>query len=217
MTRNELVTLLKARLGSWNNADLDNQIYLEIQATQRRLERAAFLPWFLFVDDTTSLLTSTGIETVALPDDFLRLPSDAENESLFYYSTVSTQTDAWVPIVRSTYKLMRERRNGSGVPTFFDMFGDKIYLRYIPDDIYQLRLMYYAKGVLLDSDIENVWLKYADDLILAETGFVVTSEHLKIPELAATFAQQIQTATRRLQTETVAREEASRRRDMGDD
>jgi hypothetical protein len=61
-----------------------------------------------------------------------------------------------------------------------------MYLRPVPDDIYTLQIRYQAKdSAPADTGTTNLWLTYAADLLLAETGVVVASMHLQDDSLTA--------------------------------
>lgn len=217
MTPNDLITLLKLRLANSNDSNLDTTIITVANVVQERLEQSPELPWFLFLDtnvEGTNLTTVADTETVAVPDGFLR-----EVEDLEYVLFVqdSSQDDPWVPLTKDDYSVLKARYTGTGSPKHYDLLGDYLYLRKIPDDSYTLRLLYHgADDAIVAGTSENRWMKYASDWIMAETGFVITSTVVPMPSLMQAFAKEMNDAKTRVMNDTVARNEAARRRYMGD-
>lgn len=207
MLRDALFTLLSQRLG--NRSDLIPRMETEAQLLQEvKLERNEWLPWFLETE-IASTETVAGEERVQWPSDFL---GEIEEQALWLY--VESEGNSMIPLRKMTYDEMIARYPGAGRPLAYASGAEYIYLRPIPDAAYILRMRYYAKDVVLDINIENKWLKYASDVVLAELGLVMASKHMQHNDLAAVFAQDAQAAWRRLYNAHVARQEANLERVM---
>lgn len=218
MTPNAMVNMIKARLANSNDSTLDSLIIDVANLVQERLEQSQELPWFLFADtnvDGTNLTTVASTETVALPADFIR--EDEENEYVLFVQD-TTAADTWVPLIRESYNKAKALRTGEGRPEYYEILGTNLYLRYIPDAAYTLRLLYFKR----DDDIvagttENLWMKYAADWVLAETGLIMASDYVVMPAIAQHFREEAQRAQMHTYRETVARQEAGYMRSMGED
>jgi len=218
MTPDNMIDFMKLRLASSNDSSLNTSIITIANVVQERLEQEMILPWFLFVDTNiagTNLATVENEESVALPANFLR-----EVEELDYVLFVqdTDEDDPWVPLKKKDYSVIKARYTSTGRPKCYDILGDRLYLRGIPDAAYTLRLLYQAS----DDDIaagttENLWMKYASDWIMAEVGMILTSTVVPMPSLLQQFQGEVIRARTRVMNETVARQEAGYMRDMGDD
>jgi len=213
-----MITLIKGRLANNTDSGLDSIIIAEANMVQDKLEVGDTLPWFLFTDTEvagTNLATVAGTETVALPSDFLRESEDHEH---VLFSQDMSATDPWVPVKRDDYTFIKARWTGSGRPKHYDILGTNLYLRQIPDAAYVLRMLYMKRDAdIVAGSTENLWMQYAGDLILAETGFIIATQYVIMPDVAQAFASQRSEARSRLQIEMTARVEAGRMRSMGED
>lgn len=175
MTRDAAVALILARLG--NRQGLATQAIAEMQLAQTTLEQDAMLhPWFLRkreADITTTTLTNHLIfvnQILALQD--ITPPG-------FYQDP---DTMEWIPleIVREVipfYTAADAAAAGvdTGAPQLLDVasvsfgeFSAKVYP--FPDRAYNIILQVYSPAPTLETDIENAWLKYAPELLIAKTG-----------------------------------------------
>jgi hypothetical protein len=220
MTPDDMVTMIKGRLANSNDSTLDAIIITVANVVQERLEQSAQLPWFLFTDTHVTgnhPVTVADLGQVALPSDFIR--EDEEQEySLFYFQ--DPLQPAYKPLIRDTFSVLNSDSEllGTGIPTKYDIMGLNIYLRKIPDAVYRLRLLYFAS----DDDIEagstvNLWMKYASDWIMAETGLIMATDYVMMDAQAQHFREEAQRAQRRIKIDTIARNEAGVMRQMGDD
>ncbi|MGW8182209.1 MAG: phage adaptor protein [bacterium] len=217
MTPNDMITLIKLRLASSNDSNLDTTIITVANLVQERLQQAPELPWFLFVDTNvvgTNLSTVASTETVALPSNFLR--EDEDHEYVLFVQDTD-EDDPWVQLTKDDYSVIKARYTGTGQPTHYDILGSYLYLRKIPDAVYTLRLLYRKKdSVIAAGTTENLWMTNVSDWILAETGKVVAETVVPMPSIAAAFGKEAMEAKVRVMNDTVARNEAARRRFMGD-
>jgi hypothetical protein len=220
MTPAELITLVKGRMLNNTDTTLDDLIILEANNIQDNLQQEAFIPWFLFKDtnDSTNLETVAGTEFVALPADFIR-EYDEDYTALFRYNPdAAGDEDPWVPMVKDDYSLIKTKYPGAGTPTHYDLLGSRLYLRYIPNDIYTLRMLYWGKDDLIASGgSANLWLTHASDWLMNEVGAIMSSQYVAMPDIHAKFMSNAQVARNRVYKDTLARIEAGRMRNMGDD
>lgn len=200
MLRDDLFTLLSQRLG--NRADLVPRMELEVTLLQSvTLEQHTWLPWFLETS-LVDLATISGEELVDFPTGFLR---EKEDDALWLYD--STAAVPLTPLAKLDYDDMVQKYPGAGAPKAYALGSTGFYLRYIPDQVYSLKLRYFAQDVTLSTNVENKWLTYAPDVVLAELGIVMAEKHMQYFELAQTFRKDAEVAWNRLYTVHIARQE----------
>jgi hypothetical protein len=223
MQRDTAVTIIKSRLGNLQGTAHDNLIVANMQLVQATtLERGSELPWFLAADsavELTNIATVAREETANLPSNFLREDDERRYPVLRVDSTAQA---GYYPLEKLDYTKAIGRYVGgdgavqSGKPTKYDILGEKMYFRYIPDGVYTIRLFYFKSDVVLSSNVENQWLKYAPDWVLAETCRQ-TAEDLQYQKLIEKFTQDGMIAKDRVLRETISRREAGYMRMMGED
>lgn len=223
MLRDAAVSIIKSRLGNIQGTAHDNMIVANMQLIQSFvLERGHELPWFLEVDSNaegTNMTTTANVETVDLPTNFLREQDEVRYPLLRVDSSAES---GYYPLEKMDYTVAVGRyvtgdgATQAGRPIKYAIIGEKVYFRYIPDAAYTLRLFYVKSDTVLDSNIENQWLKYAADLVIAETCRQ-TAEDLQYQKLIDKFRQDGLLARERVRRETVSRREAGFMRSMGDD
>jgi len=182
---------------------------------ENTLEGAASLPWFLISEDSWTNV-NVNDRRVLLPSDFLR---ELDEDSLLY---VTDESGAEHELIKDDYDALVEKYGNDTtavLPKEYSVVGDYIMLFPIPSVARQIRMRYYRKDTLpVDSvNFENRWLKYAADLLLAETGMVVAALHTKDDAAAGAFKVLRDKAYVRVMKDTVARIEANRMRMMGED
>jgi len=215
MTRDEAVDTLMRRLGNWPNTDLRDTIIAEMVVTiQDTLEQEPmFLPWFLLSEVYTGT-TTAGEERLELPPRFLQ---EYEDGALYIVNTDGSKS----PLVRDDLDVITSRYSGSGKPTHYDILGDYFILRKIPDDEYSIKIRFYQgddstlDGTYGDSNnVENVWLKWAANLVIAETGVVIASQYLQSERMAQMFMIQAEKAKNRLIAKDTLMQESNKQRYM---
>jgi len=213
MLRDAAVDLLMLRLGNRTDTAMRDKIIAEMaQVITTKLEGEFPLPWFLLTRDAT-LVTVADTETVAVPTNFL---GEWEDGGLARIDANGKE----VKLVRDDYATIRDRKDGSGTPDYYDLVGDNYYLRDIPDAVISLVVWYFATAVSIAgtygdaANVENGWLKHASDLVLAETGLVIAGQYLQSKEMVAGFAAQAAAARARLDTKITEREESNKQRHM---
>lgn len=204
MFRNDLFALLAQRLG--NRQDLIPRMETEVLLLQEiRLEQNVWLPWFLETEMAWTT-TTPGEERVQLPVDFL---GEVEEQALWRVDDTRL-----VPIQKMDYDDMLVRFPMEGTPRAYAVGNGYLFLRPVPTEEITLRMRYLARAEPLTSNIENVWLKYASDVVIAELGAVLAKQHMQHGELAATFAEDAKLAWDRLYKVHIGRQETNRVRLM---
>lgn len=202
MIGSDAVEMIKRRVSrSISGSDeLENWIYLELNAAQNRLEGAPELPWFLLTEEAYQAVTQ-GEERVLLPADFLR-ETDTDNLQI-----EDTETGAIVDLTKVQYDDARRRYGEDlGIPKVYVLSGAYYRLRPIPDKTtYRLWMTYFAKGGEILATTGNVWLDNMPDLLISEAGIVIATA-LRNDQAVALFTGLRKTEMNRMVVENVARE-----------
>lgn len=211
MLRDDAVNMIALQLG--NRTDLNDKIITVMQLVQdTELEATGVLmPWFLLTEDASTVLAA-GESRVAIPTDFLLEDEDwgvgIEDENGYV---------DWLK--KGDYDdLAVGYKDVTGVPKQYSLNGSYFYLFPLdPNADHVIHMRYYAKADNITSNnIENVWLKYAPDAVIAYTGFYLADRVLQNTELANKFAAAKQAAFVRLVTHNESRMHANRHYRMGD-
>lgn len=216
MQGSKVLDLLMSRLGNRTEPALRATCLLEMQLAQEaQLEGGATLPWFLITEDAT-VSTTTGERRVEVPEDFIR---EVDQEKPLYYRPSDGSAD--VKLTKGSYEELMDwyKSDAEGAPEKYALRGDYFMLFPKPDAAYTLVLPgYYARQTApADSSVENKWLKWAADLMVAATGEVMCIQHLQSDNTAlmSSFVAMKKIAYDRLTMMEAAREEANRDRRMG--
>lgn len=197
MTRDEAVALIAARLGF--RTGLENSIVAELQAAQLRLEEeVALLPWFLRKERVPATLPQ-GDYLLGLPNDFLTFGDDGFVE-LEDGDTVSLLQQSTDPVNMGMLNLPPAR------PSAFVLRASSLVFNRRADKPYTILSTYYGRDAVLNTNIENGWLRYAADLLINETGMVV-AQFLRDPEAVQLFNQKRVEARSRLVAMDVQRKQ----------
>ncbi len=210
MTRDEAIAEIREGLSF--NSRLDESIVISaLKTAQRMLEKEAELPWFLGVFEHP-LVTVTDTPTVTLPANFLR---DTETGTLFVVN------DEGYPGRNEVFKTPFYQdvdfdRDGEdeGYPVYYKLEVSDIRLYPTPDKVYNLRLNYFKKDDVLTTNVENLWLKHAPDLLIGYAGQVVCMK-TKDSKSYQTFSAMRAEAQSILTRETIARRETGVQYQMG--
>lgn len=209
MIKSTFLTLLKLRLGSRTDTDLDTLISLEADQAQFELEHSAEIPWFLLSLGEPFTL-SAGSRTSAWPAGFLAEFMDGGiwvtdsdgNSTLLDKGDYDESLAYW--------------GSETGLPVGYSSAGTNIQLFPIPDDSYSATVDCFLADTLFSatqSVSENLWLEYAPDVLLAKTGMRVAS-FIRDIDLVQVFADEYTLALKRMETEHIARMEVNRVRRM---
>lgn len=205
------VTLLKFRLGSRTDADLDTLIPLEMDQAQFELERGGEPPWFLITEDAHAD-TIAADRRLPVPADFLL---EVDEDCLWREEGDGSRT----ALEKGEFDASLDYWGmEQAAPTGYALVGHYFQLFPIPDKIYTIWMKYYAAdtmpSTMLPTDT-NLWLTWGQDLLLARTGRRMAT-YLRDAELVQVFAGEEIAATTRIRLETTARDEANRSRSKGD-
>ena len=213
MIRDTAVDLLMKRLGNRKDAALRDTIISEMVYVQEdMLEQDPTLPWFL-VSELADATTTVDDDRVVLPGDFLQ---EFEDGALYVLDDSGTELE----LFREDWDYLKQKVTGSGRPRYYDLVGDYIMLRKVPDEQYTLKMRYYKKAASLagtygdSANIENKWLEYASALLIAETGVVVAAQHLQSDKMAQLFMKQADLARNQLLRKNTAMAESNKSRLM---
>lgn|SRR3990167_2641242 len=210
MNRDTAVSLLKGRLKRASDTALDTTIISEMQFVQGTvLEGAINLPWFLLSENQTAS-TTIDEERISLPVGFLR---EYEEGALW----VQNDDGTWKELIKDDYDALANRFTTNGKPRYYALDGEYFRLKPTPDAVYALKIRAYVADSVLSTNIENQWLLYATDLLIAETGFIMASRYLRDEPAAQTFRFEADSARTRLFIFDEARKHANRSYQMGDD
>ena len=169
MTRDEGVAMIKEQLGF--RTTLDSSIVNYMLLAQVTLEKAPTKPWFLVSEDTFTS-TVANEERVPVPLDFLCETDDAA----LRYRPDSYPDLPERELKKEDYDVLREifRCTENGKPRGYALIGNYFRIAPVPDAVYNLRQLYYKKGTLLSSNIENEWLKEVPLLLLGSAGKLIS-------------------------------------------
>lgn len=199
--REEIQRLLGGR------SDLSADINSGFQLEQIELEKRRPLPWFL-ESERSSIFTSSGEERVPVPSDFL---AEVEDDALWYIDAEGNETVLDKMFADEARVLYPD----PGEPIAYNLQGNYFRLFPTPDDAYQLKLVYYQKGDVLSTDVENVWLLHEPNLLIARVGLRVARARQFDERIIQNFADMVQAYTRNYENNLEAREHANQRYVMG--
>jgi hypothetical protein len=162
--RDDAVTLIAEGLGF--RTDLSAKIIRTMQQAQRELEGGQTLPWFIVNEDDSVQLIRDQAE-YALTDAFIR-----EADDLGFYSTARSRQGDEFHVRKMQYDkaIAAYGFTATGYPEVYALRAGTIRVFPIPDDDYLYRWHFYQRQTVLDSNIENAWLKNVPDLLVGMAG-----------------------------------------------
>ena len=195
MDRDAAVARVHVGLGF--RTDMTDQIVLHLQEEQRDLERGKTLPSFMLLEGQTLNLLE-GTRTVAIPADFLR----RSNEQMYFYPPTGDGRSRYIPwreyaAARTAY----ESYEAAG-PVVAALRTSTIEFFPTADRDYPITWDYYQKGIILTSNVENLWLQHAPELLIGGAGLRL-SRDLRNQAGEKLFGQMYQTARTTWFAETV--------------
>lgn len=209
MDRSAAVTRIQRELGF--RTDLSTEIIAALQDAQVELEEAVELPWFLKDEGLSDMTTVADTQTVALPTGFIR---EFEDDALHIYDSTADEDEQWTPLVKDTMEYLRANYPGSGTPVGYCLGVSSYFLFPIPDAIFNLRQVFYKKDTTLATDVENLWLEHAHDLMIGVAGQKI-ARALRDRNALVEFEKMEQKARFRLFYSGEAREHENKRYAMG--
>ncbi len=184
MTRDEAVTIIQQQLGF--RTDLTATIITTMKLAQGQLEVGPTLPWFL-LSEKSHILTTAEEERVPVPNEFIE---EYEESALVYKPDDTTQEDRILG-KRDLDTMLKQFSSVNDPqvtrePQFYAIRGIYFILFPTPDDVYRIQMTYYKKGLSLDTNIENVWLKHIPYLLIGKTGNMLPAP-IKTDKMMAQF------------------------------
>ncbi len=209
MIRADAVSRIQIKLGF--RSDQEANIIIALQDGQAKLELRPLLPWFLRTE-MSSISTASGEERVILPTDFIR--EDEESALWYFDSTATDDADKWNELIKDDQSVLRHVHPGEGVPLNYSIHGTYFRIFPTPDAVYLLKLAYYAKDTVLDTNVENLWLEHASDLMIGLAGKDMATA-LRDPDAIAIFKDMIAEGQEQLTIDTEARRHENTRYIIG--
>lgn len=210
MTFDEAIADIQRGMGY--RTDLSDEIVLELNKRMRILERRPVRPWFLLSEWHQTVL-EIGEQRVQLPSDFL---FEYEEGMLYIYDEEDLE-DPWKELTKDDEDFLRQYQLGDGPPEFYSIAADYIVLFPVPDDEYIIKMKYYKKDAAITTGAgTNLWLTYAPDLLIAETGYIVAA-NIQNAVAMGRFREERAEASARFLVENESRMHDNRRYVMGGD
>lgn len=210
MTRTQAIARIARGLGF--RQSLDPTIVIDVlKEAQRDLESGKSLPRFLVREDQTLTLVS-GTHSVALPADFIRL----DDEVLPYFTPANSDIPRFLKSVSFVDGVVSQFSQATTVeaPSIFVVRADTLDFITTADVSYTLTWNYFAKAEVLDTDVENLWLKFAPDWLIAEAGKRLARD-FRDAEALNSFSAMLQEARAAVFGETLAQETSGGSIQMG--
>ena len=140
--------------------------------------------------ETQATITLTGgVESVALPSDYLELRSAVVQ---------SSPKSVLTPVTPNTLAL-NWSLGTSGIPSEYALIGDNLHVGQLPDAAYGIKITYYAQVPPLSDDAPTNWLlTYAIDVYLYGT-LMQAAPYLKDTQYIQTWATFYDRAINRLE------------------
>lgn len=164
MLRDDAVIEIQERLKF--RTDRSAEIIRRMQHVQRLLELGRTLPWFL-VEEDAPLSLLAGTSDVNLPDEFIR---EYEYGRGMRYQPEAGATPVFVPKMNIDELRALWTEAEPGFPQGYAIQTSVLKFLPVAAEGVTLRFDYYKKALVLTSNIENVWLKYAPDIIIGNAG-----------------------------------------------
>ena len=216
MTRDEGVALIKQQLQG--RTTLDNDIVTYMQLAQTTLEYGPTKPWFL-VETTVTMATVANQTYVPIPTGFITEVDDGT----MIYRPDDWPTSAEVELWKDEYDVLRkyfasweeENPSSAAEPQAYALMGERFYIFPTPDAVYTLYPTFYKKDTVLDTNVENQWLKHVPLLLLGSAGQLIAPGPLRDGGAAGVFSQWIKTGLGILQQMETDRDMKNRKLAVG--
>lgn len=139
---------------------------------------------------STTQSTVKGQQTVALPTDWLEF----ENVSI---EASPTRQLVYVPIEHLDAKYPTEY---TGIPAVYTIEGDNVLFGPIPDGVYTVDIVYYAKFATLATNSTN-WLMTNHPNVYLSAALIEAFMYIQNPEQASAFTQRYMQSIQDLQAQ----------------
>lgn len=180
MTRDEAVAVVQQTLGF--RGDQSANIVAMLKLAQTTLEKNPTKPWFLLSEGST-IRTTVSERRVRVPADFLM---EYELGTLEYVPDDTTRDEVDLVKYPREQLQLEYLSTDVGEPAYYSKDGYYFNIWPLPDDDYLLRMRYYKKGTVLDTNIENEWLLEVPLLLIGEAGMLL-APGLRDANATATF------------------------------
>src|SRR5688572_23607106 len=167
MLRDDAIVLMQEQFGF--RSDLSERLIRYLKLAQQQLELEPVKPWFLLSESLTTE-TQADQPRVLIPTGTVTMLEEFDNGALFYIPDSGDDEGKRIALKKDEYDVLMEnyKDSDSGPPKAYSLRGQYFYLFPTPDDAYDLEILVYAQATLLDSNVENSWLKYAPMLIMGK-------------------------------------------------
>lgn len=170
MTRDQAIARIRRLLAF--RTDLEMEIQDALLDTQAELEREPVLPWFLRTE-MSAITTTINEERIPVPEDFLQ---EWDDGTLWRFDSTATNVDdEWKRLGKTDLEFAYAQHPGTGEPRVYVLDYEYFRLRPVPDKEYTMKMIYYAEDTVLNSNIENKWLKEAHQFMIGVAGLKVAS------------------------------------------
>jgi hypothetical protein len=168
VTRSEAVIRINDGLGFRPSGhSLEPKIILRLQEAQRDLEKGKTLPRFLIQENQTlTLLADT--HSVLLPTGFIR---ESDDNRLHFFNQSSDIAQYLKPKRYSDAVVSNLREQGPVGPSIYVIRNQTIDFITLADVDYVLSWDYYKADAVLQTDVENAWLREASEWLIGEAGY----------------------------------------------
>lgn len=209
MLRDEGVALIQEQLSF--RTTLSSSIIRYMQLAQTTLEKGPTKPWFLVSEDT---FTDTVVDEqrISLPVNFLQEVEGAA----FKYRPADYPDEPEVELIKEEFdKLSAIYKDiEAGPPEAYALLGRYFQIFPIPDDVYNLRLIFFRADEVLTSNIENGWLREIPLLLLGTAGQMMASP-IAQPNAYKVFSEWITAGLKVLHGHDTSRDMANREMQIG--
>lgn len=172
MLRSEAITIIKRGLGFRQTQDA--AIIAALKQAQRDLELGRTLPDWLLVYDAPITVVGN-VATAALPERFLRFH---EEYQMYYLNSDGKPVGLPVRRPEEAYDAYGTQEHAPPVyPSVVVLRGDgMVTFVPVPTVSFTARLTYYRGAEVLDSELENAWLKRAANYLIGLAGTMVAGD-----------------------------------------
>lgn len=169
MTRDEAVSIIQQQLGF--RSDLSSEIVTNLKLAQTMLEAGPTKPWFL-VTEQMSISTTADEQRLVVPSDML---TEIDSARLVYIP--DDEEEASVDLKKEDYDQLSYdyREEEAGPPEAYALLGGYFRLFPTPDDDYTIKIIVYGQDDVLDTNIENGWLKWVPYILIGKAGAQIAS------------------------------------------
>ena len=207
MLRSVAVEQVRYNMGN-QQTNINDQIIANMQFVQEFvLEGDTFKPWFLLSEDST-IQTTAEEDRLPQPSDFLMEYEQGSLMIEYEAPAAGSLPSRYCPLKKRTTDSAYSAFSGDGKPQLYATSGKYFRLFPRPDKSYYIMMRYYQRDVALTTDIENLWLEWAADWLIAETA-LKTAHDIGNTDSIKKLEGMVARARDRVMTEDIARKEVN--------